>query len=200
MKDEDRVLEAWKVTVGVQQHFNELQMRIRSIAITVLGAFLAAAGFSLKEHLQITLAGWEFPLTTFVLAAATLCWAAFYFMDRHGYHRLLRGAVAHGIFIENSVAENWPELGLTKRIGEASPIPMRKKRMRSGTKIDLFYGAVAFVLLAGVLATLLNQEPSRPIPQAYRDAAPQTRGANQRALPPTNGAGEASAAQTDQAN
>lgn len=116
MTDDERILETWKVTVGVQQHFNELQMRIRSIAITVLGAFLAAAGFSLKEHLHVTLAGWEFPLTTFILAAATLCWAAFYFMDRHGYHRLLRGAVAHGIFIEDSVAENWPELGLTKRM------------------------------------------------------------------------------------
>jgi hypothetical protein len=157
MTDEERILEAWKVTVGVQQHFNELQMRIRSIAITVLGAFLAAAGFSLKEHLHVTLAGWEFPLTTFILAAATLCWAAFYFMDRHGYHRLLRGAVDHGISIENG-ASNWPELGLTKRIGDASPITIGKKVIRSGSKIDLFYGAVAFVLFLGVLATLFNQD------------------------------------------
>lgn len=36
--------------------------------------------------------------------------------------------------------------------------------MRSGTKIDLFYGAVAIVLLAGVLATLFNQERSPAVP------------------------------------
>ena len=43
MTKEERLLEAWKVTVEVQMHFNELEMKVRSFAITVLAAFLAAS-------------------------------------------------------------------------------------------------------------------------------------------------------------
>ena len=35
-------LEVWKTTVDVQKHFNELELKIRNFAITVVGAFLAA--------------------------------------------------------------------------------------------------------------------------------------------------------------
>jgi hypothetical protein len=170
MDAEERILEAWKVTVGVQQHFNELQMRIRSIAVPVLGAFLGAAGFSMKESLRVRLGGWDLSLTTFILLAALVCWAAFYFMDRHGYHRLLKGAVSHGTYIEDSLAKQWPELGLTKAIGEASPVmvggkvgPLRfpQIRVRSDRKLDLFYGIVALLLLVAALATFLNNEPAK---------------------------------------
>jgi hypothetical protein len=44
VKDEVQV-EIWKKTVDVQQHFNDLELRIRNFALAVLGAFwhLAAA-------------------------------------------------------------------------------------------------------------------------------------------------------------
>lgn len=50
MKESDAAkLEVWKATIDVQKHFNELGLRVRSIAVTVLGALLAAAGYALKE-------------------------------------------------------------------------------------------------------------------------------------------------------
>ena len=36
----------------------------------------------------------------------------FYFMDKHWYHRLLIGAVKHGIAIEKKYATQLPELQL----------------------------------------------------------------------------------------
>src|SRR3546814_2906700 len=47
--DENRI-EIWKTIIDVQKHFNELEMRIRNVAVTVLAAFLAAAGFTMKER------------------------------------------------------------------------------------------------------------------------------------------------------
>ena len=35
-------VEAWKTTVQVQEHFNEIEMKIRALAITVLTAGIGA--------------------------------------------------------------------------------------------------------------------------------------------------------------
>lgn len=166
---DERVLEAWKTTVQVQQHFNELEMRIRSVAITVLAAFLAAAGFSMKEKLELDLFGRPVSLTSFILVAAAICWMLFYLMDRRWYHRLLRGAVNHGLFIEGRVKDTWPELGLTTAIGEASPfllpswrwMPRKLKGRKLGTdfKMAVFYWSICLLLLGGALATFLNRTP-----------------------------------------
>lgn len=46
-------LEAWKKTVDVQQHFNDLEMRIRNIALSAMTAVLGAAAFAYHQGLQI---------------------------------------------------------------------------------------------------------------------------------------------------
>lgn len=158
--DKDRI-EIWKTIIDVQKHFNELEMRIRSVAVTVLAAFLAAAGYTMKENLHVTVCGASVSLTALVLLGGTLCWLAFYGMDRFWYHRLLRGAVNQGIAIENSLAERFPEIGLTKAIGEASPIKMGRITIRSATKIDLFYLLIAGLLIAAAVVSL--SQPSRAI-------------------------------------
>jgi FMN phosphatase YigB (HAD superfamily) len=47
-------LEIWKKVVDVQQHFNDIEMRIRNVAVTIFGAIMGAVGFSIKEHVQIS--------------------------------------------------------------------------------------------------------------------------------------------------
>jgi hypothetical protein len=169
MDADERVLEAWKTTVGVQQHFNDLEMRIRSVAITVLGAFLAAAGFSMKEKLQLEIFGRPLSLTGFILLAAAICWMLFYLMDRHWYHRLLRGAVTHGLSIEKRAKAAWPDLGLTTAISKASPIilparrfgPFKWKRRALGTdfKMAMFYRSIGLLLIGGAIATFIDRPP-----------------------------------------
>jgi hypothetical protein len=127
---ETAALEVWKATIDVQKHFNELGLRVRSIAVTVLGAFFAAAGYAIKEQ--------RLALTGVILMGALVCWSAFYVMDRLWYHRLLRAAVAHGRLVEDALQPSLPFIGLTGTIDKASPI----WGMRAGHRLSFFYGFI----------------------------------------------------------
>ncbi len=117
-------VEAWKKTVDVQQHFNDLELRVRNFAITFTAAVLGLVGWALKE-------GMDSLLPAGLLAIGTLGWLAFYLMDRHWYHRFLDGAVAHGQGIEDwlCTATGTEVFSLASGIKEASGIhlaPVRK--------------------------------------------------------------------------
>jgi hypothetical protein len=165
-KDEiDRALEAWKVTVEVQQHFNDLEMRVRNYALTLLLAVVAGAGLALREHEQVDLFSWSMPLSSLVLLAGLLAWLAFYLMDELWYHRLLVGAVKNGLEIEESLTPYVLGIGLTRAIGEASPLTVGKYQMHSKHKIRLFYGIIAAILLAGAVVVLAGApEPTQTQP------------------------------------
>ena len=50
-------VELWKQTVTVQQHFNDLELRIRSLALTALPFTLGAAGVAAKDGFRIDMFG-----------------------------------------------------------------------------------------------------------------------------------------------
>jgi histidinol phosphatase-like enzyme len=154
-------LEIWKKTVDVQQHFNDLELRIRNLAVTVLGAVLSGAAFSLKENIQVVLYGRSIPVAMLLILAGLITWGAFYFMDRHWYHRLLRGAVKHGEAIEKRLATTLPQLALTQSISEASPTVIWGKKIHSSTKMNGFY-AIGAVLLIVFSLVLFFGNPSKP--------------------------------------
>ncbi|MEM1398025.1 MAG: hypothetical protein AAGH38_11345, partial [Pseudomonadota bacterium] len=58
MTNEDKalLLSAWKQTVDVQMHFNDLELRIRNFAFVLTGAFLALGGYALRDGGQIAIA------------------------------------------------------------------------------------------------------------------------------------------------
>lgn len=146
MNVEAATLEVWKTTIEVQKHFNELSMRVRSIAVTVLAAFLAAAGYALKEKSAVGFLGQRVSLTGMILLGALICWLAFYVMDRLWYHRLLRAAVRHGRKVEEALKGSVATIDLTETIDDASPI----WGMRAGHRLSIFYGFVVVLLwLAG---------------------------------------------------
>jgi hypothetical protein len=116
------LIELWKQTITVQQHFNDLQLRIRNFAITVFGAVIGATAFALKENLQLSLGGYTASLATMILLGGALSWLAFYFMDRLWYHMLLVGSVKHGMALERELRPHFPNALLTHAIGKNSPI------------------------------------------------------------------------------
>ena len=143
------ILEAWKQTIAVQQHFNDIELRIRNYAITLLGALFGVAAYAFKEH-----ASWI--IVEALLGASLILCYAFYFMDRHWYHRLLIGAVRHGVSIEDNAP---PQLALTKAIGAASPVTLWwwKNELHSDTKITLFYSFIAgAIILMGLLICIFS--------------------------------------------
>src|SRR4051812_47094932 len=89
-------VELWKKVVDVQMHFNDLQLRVRTLAFTVTAAFLALGGYALKDAGPLGIFNVHIPLAAVVIFSAVVPVFAFYFMERWWYHPLLAGAVFEG--------------------------------------------------------------------------------------------------------
>lgn len=140
---ENPTLEVWKVTIDVQKHFNDMGLRVRSLAVTILGATLAAAGYALRDEAAVSVLGWgNASLTGVILMASLVCWLVCFVMDRMWYHRLLQAAVKHGRKVEKLLAQKVPGIGLTETIDDASPIWITRAHHR----LTLFYGSIAGML------------------------------------------------------
>jgi hypothetical protein len=163
MDDEAKVphyVEMWKQTIAVQQHFNDIEWRIRSLALTALTFALGAAALAARQKSAIQLFGWQMQLSFTILILGLFLWLAFYFVDQIWYHRLLIGAVKHGEALEEVLRGALPEAGLTMQISKSSPYQFNigfgrfkycpKEPMHSSAKMRTFYmiGALALLLPA----------------------------------------------------
>jgi hypothetical protein len=144
-------------------HFNQIELQIRNYAVTLLVAVIGASAYALKEHLEARLFEHIFSMALVILPAGILGWSAFYFMDRHWYHRLLMGSVFHTIKIEKAVG---PELQLGVAIGKESPIPVLGKKVHSTQKIDLFYAAGLTFLIVLTGFVLFQDAGFTPTPDS----------------------------------
>jgi phosphoglycolate phosphatase-like HAD superfamily hydrolase len=155
-------METWKKCVDVQQHFNDLCLRIRNLAITVVGALLAGVGFTYQYGLEAEFVGYKFAAGIGFVVAAIFAWAAFFFMDRLWYHMLLRGAVSHASSLENQFNGLIPGIGLTNKISDASRrVRVFGIKLDSKRRLEAFY-AIGFLMLVVVFTSLLFAKPSRP--------------------------------------
>jgi hypothetical protein len=163
-------IEIWKKIVDVQQHFNDLELRIRNFALIVTGAFLGLGGYAIKDAGVVNLFGLEVSIAGLVVVSAIFPLAAFYFMDRLWYHRLLDGSVYAGIEAETALKDLGYKVDLGSKIKEHSPFKLwltEKKMIRSATKMDMFYAILAgsLLLVAGFLGFGIR-------PQAVVDKTP----------------------------
>lgn len=162
-------VDVWKQTVEVQKHFNDLEWRIRGLALTAATFALGASAIAARDG--TTIGG--ISLGAVVLLAGVLLWHAFYFADRYWYHPLLMASVRHGEQLESELRMVLPQVGLTHDITAGSPSnpPLlwrwRKKQLHSSDKLLYFYVVGGAVL---VLAALLLQIASwvSPVHPAQR--------------------------------
>lgn len=147
------VVEIWKHVVDTQKHFNDIEIKIRSYALTALTFFLASMGFLEKEGLGYQVGFINIPGAALLGIAGIAVIAAFHFMDYAWYHRFLDAAVNHGIEIEKKWADILPELSSADKIKKASPIMWRGKELKSKHKINIYYRIQYCVL--GVLSLAL---------------------------------------------
>ena len=164
-------IEIWKKIVDVQQHFNDLELRIRNFALIVTGAFLGLGGYAIKDADVVKLFGLEVSIAGLVVVSAIFPLAAFYFMDRLWYHRLLDGSVYAGIEAETALKDLGYKVDLGSKIKQHSPFKLwftKEKMIRSATKMDLFYAILAgsLFLVAGFLGFGIR-------PQTGVDKTPQ---------------------------
>jgi hypothetical protein len=142
-------IEIWKKIVDVQQHFNDLELRIRNFALIVTGAFLGLGGYAIKEGGIINAFGCDVSIAGLVVVSAIFPLLAFYFMDRLWYHRLLDGSVQAGIEAETALKALGYTVDLGSQISAKSPFVLWLigKPVHSKTKMDIFYIMLVITLL-----------------------------------------------------
>lgn len=142
-------IEIWKKIVDVQQHFNDLELRIRNFALIVTGAFLGLGGYAIKDGGVIEAFGFEISIAGLVVVSAIFPLLAFYFMDRLWYHRLLDGSVQAGIQAEIALKSLGYSVDLGSQISAKSPFALWifGTKIHSKTKMDIFYLMLVLTLL-----------------------------------------------------
>jgi len=147
-------VEAWKTAVSVQQHFNDIGMRIRVLFLTLIAALLGtAAGFS--GHAEISaraaiqagnaILGAGSATANYILLLSLVIIVLFWWMDAGWYHQFLIGAVKAGSDLEKVLAPKVNQFLLTTRITEESHRARLGVRLTTARRLSIFYGTLAFV-------------------------------------------------------
>ena len=161
-KDLEHLIKLWDRTIDVQKHFNDIELKIRQLVITVSGLLLG--GIITFSKLSTSA---DSNLISIAFLVTAVIWMIFYFVDKLWYHPLLKGAVYSGLELEKRISEKLNVKGLTHHIGEKSPIPnpfrckssidegksiFSKKQLHSDDKMNIFYvGIISILLIAFVL-------------------------------------------------
>jgi hypothetical protein len=174
--DSALLVDAWKQTIEVQKHFNDLSWRIRGFGITVLTFTFGATFLAYSATGAVILFSGARSPAAFIPMVGLILWLAIAFTDALWYHRLLVGAVNEGVRLERALQALNVDVRLTQAIGESSPIwnwiprGHGKKGLHSQDKLTVFYllGAASLVVTA---ATLLFWIP--PMPAELGPTLPQ---------------------------
>lgn len=163
MSDVGPQVEIWKKIVDVQQHFNDLELRIRNFALIVTGAFIGLGGYAIKDGGFAELFGIRVSVAGLVVFCSLLPLVAFYLMDRLWYHRLLEGSVKAAGPVEARLRELGLTVDLAAEITKASPFEIRGRKFHSKHKMDWFYGIIAFgIFLLSVILAFAVKPITRP--------------------------------------
>lgn len=152
--DKALLVEVWKKSIEVQQHFNDLSWRIRALWLTALTFVLGATFLAYREADPISLGCLGETSPAFVIPILGIfLWLAFWFVDALWYHRLLSGSVAEGLRIEKELEGLGFEIRLTQTISDKSPVSTLFGVMHSKDKLNAFYvlGGLPLILSAFVL-------------------------------------------------
>ena len=148
MDNKEIVFEVWKKSIEVQQHFNDIEMKIRNYALSTFTFIVTALGYLIKEKSIIELENFVIFLPSVVGYVGSIIILAFFFMDKYWYHKLLVGAVKQASEIESKYERLFEEMKLTTKIGEENPIVLpNDKEIHSSKKITIFYSIIIHVLI-----------------------------------------------------
>jgi hypothetical protein len=163
-----RAIDVWKYVVSVQMHFNDMGMKIRTLYFTIIAAAMGLIGVVQGKQIDLGSLRIKVHVALVVILALVPISMLFYFLDRHWYHRLLQGAVAQCIEIENKYADELPEIQLGRQISSASPVRfngvwryifffikdrrfVETSMLHSDQKIEVLYKTVIWVALIGAI-------------------------------------------------
>ncbi|WP_272572268.1 hypothetical protein [Providencia sp. PROV258] len=148
-------VDVWKTVIETQEHFNDLEMKVRNFGILILSAFIGATGVTFNSDSVFYFFGYEILISAIFSFGAAVIWWLFYFVDIYWYHPLLLGAVKQGLKIESELESIIPGITLTKQIGESSPRDfLFFKKIHSTTKAKIFYFGILAILVMSTIILL----------------------------------------------
>jgi hypothetical protein len=147
--DKASLLEQWKTAVNAQMHFNDMLMRTRSLAATVvIGVFGAAAALVGQYPTRIiTVCCRSVHISVVVIAFGLVLLVCAFLLDYLYYYRLLLAAVERGEALERELSTLVPA-GLSPTFSLALYLSEKVSRRHAQAILMFFYG-IPFV--AGVI-------------------------------------------------
>lgn len=97
------LLDYWKQTSNVQQHFNDVSMKLRNFAVVVFSGFLTGVGLAIHKNISINLFQYEVSAGVLFALAGMIATQLIHFMDTYWYHVFLKGAVVTSSSIEQEI-------------------------------------------------------------------------------------------------
>ncbi|WP_063700029.1 SH3 domain-containing protein [Pseudoalteromonas gelatinilytica] len=97
------LLEYWKQSTLVQQHFNDVSMKVRNFAVLVFSGFLTGVGVSLHNDIYVTLLGVKISAAIMFALLGAVVTQLIHFMDTYWYHVFLKSAVSSTLNIEREL-------------------------------------------------------------------------------------------------
>ncbi|MGZ9096931.1 MAG: hypothetical protein ACXW30_01375 [Micavibrio sp.] len=149
----DQVIEIWKASVELTAHFNEICLKVRALAISLLSAVVAASAYYFTKGGNETL-NFSSKEAIIFSVLSSMIWLGFFMMDRLWYHKLLRGCVKFTEDIERKYEQEIPELSLAQAITKESRSLGPIKDTPARNRLNFFY-ILGFMILTSPVFNLL---------------------------------------------
>ncbi|EPM7840833.1 SH3 domain-containing protein [Vibrio cholerae] len=114
------LLDYWKQTSNVQQHFNDVSMKLRNFAVVVFSGFLTGVGLAIHNNISINLLGIHISAGVLFALAGMIATQLIHFMDTYWYHVFLKGAVHTSSSVELEIKKILGVTELSEGISSSS--------------------------------------------------------------------------------
>lgn len=132
----------WQVTIETQMHFNDLIMKFRSIALSVLAALIGGSVALLNSKFAPDVSRYA------VYAIPGIFWVTAFILDLFYYHRLLQGSVKQ--------AEKFDKSGVFRQFGLGGMTSCVSKHVEPPTSKVLISFYYLFPAVAAILVLELQ--------------------------------------------
>jgi uncharacterized membrane protein YwzB len=154
------ILEEWKTVIQTQMHFNEMLMKMRTTAVSIVIAVFSAAAYSLQyDKLYLTIRGCSFHASVLIITFGLGMLVGVFVLDYFYYYKMLLGAVERGYQIDRAYKDKLIDgakmFGLSTEIRKAIGKPHLSKFY-----VWTFYGLVFALGIIFVIGILFGYAPT----------------------------------------
>jgi len=141
-------------------HFNDMIMKMRTTAVSIVLAVFGAAAYSLQyDELYLTIYGYGFHASVLLMALGLGMLVGVFFLDYCYYFKMLLGAVKRGDEIDEAYKDR--QVDNTKIFGVTTMIRNEiGKEGKSKYFIWLFYGLIFVLGILFIVGILLGYTPT----------------------------------------